>query len=94
MANWPAAVAILETGVATLQADDLVARLQSLKCVAGKAVHPFQLIESEHLKARGYWKTVQTAFGSRPALGPPFRMEKTPRRPSPELAPQAGERVG
>ena len=93
MANWPAAVAILEAGVARLPADEVVDRLQKLKCVAGKAVYPSQLINSEHLKSRAYWACVETPSGPQPALGPAFRMEKTQGRLSEGLYAQAMERA-
>lgn len=80
IANWGEAVEILQRGVAGMEADELVKRLQDLKCVAGTAIEPARLGQSEHLDARGYWETALTGHGPRRVLGAPFRMEKTPRR--------------
>jgi crotonobetainyl-CoA:carnitine CoA-transferase CaiB-like acyl-CoA transferase len=80
MQHWPEAVEQLRKGVALLPAEEVVARLQKLKCVAGVAARPSQLGRSPHLAARDYWETADTPNGPRPALGAPFRMEKTPRR--------------
>lgn len=93
MANWPQAVAILQAGIIDLKADDVVDRLQRLKCVAGKAVRPSQLVHSEHLRVRDYWETVDTPNGPRPALGPAFRMEKTPRRRPAQAGEQPARRA-
>lgn len=80
MAHWPEAVAMLQKGVAGMRAEDLVDRLQRLKCVASVAARPSTLGRSPHLAARDYWEVVDTPHGPRPALGAPFRMEKTPCR--------------
>ena len=79
MEHWPKIVARIQESVRELPADVVVDRLQSLGSVAGKAARPSQLGDHPHLLARGYWESVDAGDGPRTILGPPFRMEKTPR---------------
>lgn len=76
MENWKSAVAELQKSAAGLEAADLVERLQSAGCPASMAVRPSQLANSPHLRARDYWERA----GDRLMPGPPFRLERTPRR--------------
>lgn len=79
MERWKEIVAAFQTKVADIAADTVVERLQSLGCVAAKAVRPTELRDHPHLAARGYWEEMQTYRGMEPLMGPPFRMERTPR---------------
>lgn len=79
MENWPQIVARIQESVRDLPAELVVDRLQSLGSVAGKAARPSQMASNPHLVARDYWEVVETPDGPRTVLGPPFRMEKTPR---------------
>lgn len=75
MEHWKEVVAIFQANVRDLPADTVVERLQALGSVAAKAVRPSELLAHPHLNARSYWEEA----GGQPVLGPPFRMERTPR---------------
>mgnify|MGYP001499118942 CR=1 FL=1 len=79
MLRWKEIVATFQASVEDIPADTVVEKLQALGCVAGKAVRPSELPRHPHLLARGYWEEVDTPDGRQTVLGPPFRMEKTPR---------------
>lgn len=79
ISHWAEVVAFLETRTRKMPADTLVEKLQALKCVAGKAAKPSEMRNDPHLVARDYWEVVGTGPSRRTMLGPPFRMEKTPR---------------
>lgn len=79
MDNWKEIIHAFQESTKELACETVVERLQALGCVAGKASRPSELATNEHLAARDYWEQVQTQTGPHLMLGPPFRMEKTPR---------------
>jgi crotonobetainyl-CoA:carnitine CoA-transferase CaiB-like acyl-CoA transferase len=83
MDNWAELVALLQDWARTRKADDVVAVLQGRKVISARSYDVREVhAENAHLRERGYWETVETEDGSRPILGPQFRMSATPRRVS------------
>lgn len=80
IANWNALVELFQSRVAGDPADEVVARLGKARLVAAKSYRPIDLWTNGHLAERGFWEEVKTALGTRPILGPQFRMNATPRR--------------
>lgn len=80
--NFKELLVLLQRAVANQSAPDIVAKLQSQRIVAACCFYPDQLgPQAPHLKERKFWHEVDTPTGPRPALGPQFRMSRTPRRP-------------
>ena len=73
--NWDTLFAVIQGKAASLEAEELVARLQAAQVIAAKAYRPSEQFGSSHLKGRGYWE----AADGRVMLGPPFRLSVTPR---------------
>lgn len=89
--NFPAFIAEVQKRVAHRKGSEVVNELQSRRVVAACCFRPTQLgPDAEHLKVRDFWQTVTTAEGPRLALGPQFRMSRTPRR-APQAAPALGD---
>jgi crotonobetainyl-CoA:carnitine CoA-transferase CaiB-like acyl-CoA transferase len=89
--NWPALNAIFQEIAVHESADDLLHRLLEAHAVAARAYRLSELWnDCTHLAERGYWEQVSTAQGSRPILGPQFRMSATPRQ-TPSGPPTLGE---
>lgn len=89
--NFPAFIAEVQKRVRDRKGSDVVKELQARRVVAACCFRPSQLgPDAEHLKVRGFWQTVPTASGERLALGPQFRMSRTPRR-APQAPPALGE---
>jgi len=89
--NFPAFIAEVQKRVADRKGGDVVGDLQARRVVAACCFKPTQLgPDAAHLKAREFWQTVPTAEGPRLALGPQFRMSRTPRR-APQAPPAIGE---
>lgn len=88
-ANFPELIAEVQRHVADAIGSDIVNALQAKRVVAACCFQPTQLgPEAEHLMVRDFWQTLQTPEGPRLALGPQFRMSRTPRRlrgPAPAL---------
>lgn len=78
--NWAALIAEIQSRVVDWPADELVRRWQAARMVTARAYDlPSLIADYEHLKARGYWESVETPEGRRIIPGPPFRMSGTPR---------------
>lgn len=88
-AHWAELFAIIQDKVADLRAEDLVATLQRDEVIAAKAYRPTELHGSAHLAQRGYWEMAE----GRPILGPPWRLDRTPRQVRP-AAPISGADAG
>jgi crotonobetainyl-CoA:carnitine CoA-transferase CaiB-like acyl-CoA transferase len=89
--NFQAFIAEVQQRVAHRKGSEVVNMLQSKRVVAACCFRPSQLgPDAEHLKVRDFWQTVPTRDGPRLALGPQFRMSRTPRR-APQAAPVLGE---
>lgn len=89
--NFKELVAEIQTRVGTRKAGDVVNALALRRVVAACCFKPTQLgPDAPHLKARDYWQKVPTTSGVRLALGPQFRMSRTPRRP-PAAPPAPGQ---
>lgn len=73
--NWDALYVLIQRKVADFNAEDLVDRLQQAQVIAAKAYRPSELADNGHLNSRGYWEKAD----GRLILGPPFRLEATPR---------------
>ena len=87
--NFKELVAEIQTRVRSRKAGDVVNALALRRVVAACCFKPTQLApDAPHLKARDYWQTA----GGRLALGPQFRMSRTPRR-APTAAPSLGGRA-
>jgi crotonobetainyl-CoA:carnitine CoA-transferase CaiB-like acyl-CoA transferase len=78
-ANWTALVSLVQERVADLAADEVVARMQAHRLITAKAASLTSLLADPQLLARGFWEN-DGADGRR-ALGPPFRLAASPRRP-------------
>jgi crotonobetainyl-CoA:carnitine CoA-transferase CaiB-like acyl-CoA transferase len=90
-ANFQQFVAEVQKKVAGSIGSDIVSALQAKRVVAACCFQPNQLgPEAEHLKVRDFWYTIDTEDGRRLALGPQFRMSRTPRR-APTPAPALGQ---
>jgi crotonobetainyl-CoA:carnitine CoA-transferase CaiB-like acyl-CoA transferase len=90
-ANFQQFVAEVQKKVADGIGTDIVKALQAKRVVAACCFQPNQLgLEAEHLKVRDFWYTIDTDVGRRLALGPQFRMSRTPRR-APTPAPALGQ---
>jgi crotonobetainyl-CoA:carnitine CoA-transferase CaiB-like acyl-CoA transferase len=75
--NWAELVMALQDHVRSWKADDVVAALQSRKVIAARSYDVREVFaDNAHLRERAYWETV----GSRPILGPQFRLSATPRQ--------------
>jgi crotonobetainyl-CoA:carnitine CoA-transferase CaiB-like acyl-CoA transferase len=89
-ANFPEFIAEVQKHVADASGPDIVNALQAKRVVAACCFQPTQLgPDAAHLKIRDFWQSVPTPEGPRLALGPQFRMSRTPRRlrgPAPALA--------
>ncbi len=78
--HWQEALAIFAEVAATRTADDFLAAWRANRLIGAKAARATDLFGHDpHLRARGYWESVDTAAGPRPILGPQFRMSETPR---------------
>jgi len=89
--NFPAFIAEVQSRVADRKGSEVVNTLQLKRVVAACCFKPSQLgPEVEHLKVRDFWQSVPTRDGTRLALGPQFRMSRTPRR-APQAPPAFGE---
>ena len=89
--NWAALTAAVQDSVRDMTGDALLDRLLKERVAAAKAYTPMQLWNgTPHLIERNYWQSVETAAGSRPILGPPFRLSRTPREIR-KAAPRLGE---
>jgi len=90
-ANFQQFVAEVQKKVTNSVGTEIVNALQAKRVVAACCFQPNQLgPEVEHLKVRDFWYTIDTPAGRRLALGPQFRMSRTPRR-VPTPAPALGE---
>ncbi len=90
-ANFQQFIAEVQTRVADRVGADIVKALQARRVVAACCFQPSELgPDAEHLKVRDFWHVMQTNAGPRLALGPQFRMSRTPRR-APTPAPALGE---
>ena len=74
--HWADVYGLLRPCAAKLPVAEVACRAQAHKVPVGRVMTPQGLWESEHLRARGYWESVD----GRPILGPAFRMSETPRR--------------
>jgi crotonobetainyl-CoA:carnitine CoA-transferase CaiB-like acyl-CoA transferase len=89
--NFKELIAEVQGRVRNRKAGDVVNALALRRVVAACCFKPTQLgPDAPHLKARDYWQTVPTPSGVRLALGPQFRMSRTPRR-APTAPPAPGE---
>jgi crotonobetainyl-CoA:carnitine CoA-transferase CaiB-like acyl-CoA transferase len=78
--HWAELTRRVQERVGDLAGDELLDRLLKQRIAAAKAYTPRQLWNgTPHLIERNYWQSVATASGSRPILGPPFRLSRTPR---------------
>jgi crotonobetainyl-CoA:carnitine CoA-transferase CaiB-like acyl-CoA transferase len=78
--NWSDLVTEIQALVRHRDADDMVAEFVNTKLVAARVYSPLELwASSPHLKVRRFWESVETSAGTRPILGPQFRMSATPR---------------
>ena len=88
-ANFQQFIAEVQKRVADRIGADIVKALQAKRVVAACCFRPSQLgPDAEHLKVRDFWHVMPTDAGPRLALGPQFRMSRTPRRaatPAPAL---------
>lgn len=90
-ANFQQFVAEVQKKVADSIGTEIVNALQAKRVVAACCFQPNQLgPEAEHLKVRDFWYSIDTDAGRRLALGPQFRMSRTPRR-VPTPAPSLGQ---
>jgi crotonobetainyl-CoA:carnitine CoA-transferase CaiB-like acyl-CoA transferase len=90
-ANFQQFIAEVQNKVANANGAEIVKALQAHRVVAACCFKPNQLgPDAEHLKVRDYWATMPTPNGPKLALGPQFRMSRTPRR-APKPAPLLGE---
>ncbi len=93
-ANFQQFVAEVQNKVADSDGAEIVKALQAKRVVAACCFKPNQLgLDAEHLKVRDFWHVMQTSAGPRLALGPQFRMSRTPRS-LPTPAPGLGEPRG
>jgi crotonobetainyl-CoA:carnitine CoA-transferase CaiB-like acyl-CoA transferase len=91
--NFQALIGEIQARIATRPADEVVDGLAARRVVAARCFRPSQLgPDAPHLKARDYWQVLPSPEGPRLALGPQFRMSRTPRRP-PRAAPALGTTV-
>lgn len=74
--HWDALFGIIQATVAEMSAEELVDILQRAQVIAAKAYRPSELAGNKHLVAREYWEEVD----GRRALGPAFRLHRTPRQ--------------
>lgn len=74
--HWADVYELLRPAAAGLPVAEVARRAQARKVPVGRVMTPQGLWGAEHLRARGYWESVD----GRPILGPAFRMEATPRR--------------
>jgi crotonobetainyl-CoA:carnitine CoA-transferase CaiB-like acyl-CoA transferase len=87
--NFKELVAEIQARVRSRKASDVVNALALRRVVAACCFKPTQLgPDAPHLKAREYWQKA----GDRLALGPQFRMSRTPRR-APTASPSLGGRA-
>lgn len=78
--NWAELTARVQERICDLTGDEFLERLLKERIAAAKAYTPMQLWNgTPHLIERNYWQSVETQAGSRPILGPPFRLSRTPR---------------
>ncbi len=78
--NWDTFVEVLQAQAAGMEADALLAALQSARVVAARCYSLTELRDAcAHLAERGYWESVAAGAGARTILGPQFRMGATPR---------------
>jgi crotonobetainyl-CoA:carnitine CoA-transferase CaiB-like acyl-CoA transferase len=90
-ANFQQFIAEVQKRVVDRVGADIVKALQAKRVVAACCFQPSQLgPDAEHLRVRDYWHIMPTKAGPRLALGPQFRMSRTPRR-MPTPAPALGE---
>ncbi len=90
-ANFQQFIAEVQKRVADYVGAEIVKALQAKRVVAACCFQPSQLgPDAEHLKVRDFWHVMATDAGPRLALGPQFRMSRTPRR-APTPAPALGE---
>jgi crotonobetainyl-CoA:carnitine CoA-transferase CaiB-like acyl-CoA transferase len=88
--NFPELIAEVQKRVAHRKGSEVVNTLQAKRVVAACCFRPSQLgLDAEHLKVRDFWESVPGEDGPRLALGPQFRMSRTPRRAS-QAAPALG----
>jgi len=72
---------ILGPWVKTRKRDELVASLQELRLISAPVNTPEDLVESEHLKERGFWDELEhPVVGKMTTPGRPFIMHETPWR--------------
>jgi crotonobetainyl-CoA:carnitine CoA-transferase CaiB-like acyl-CoA transferase len=83
--NWAELFALIQERVRGLAAEEVVEALQAAQVIAAKSYRPSELGRARHLRERGYWGEAD----GRPVLGPPWRLERTPRR-APRPAPEIG----
>ena len=89
--NFSQFIEEVQKRVSDKSATDVVSALQSRRVVAACCFMPNQLgPDAPHLKVRDFWQTIDTDDGPRLALGPQFRMSRTPRQPV-APAPRLGE---
>ncbi len=89
--NWEALTVFAQERVRGMSGDELLERLLAGRVAGAKAYTPTQLWNgTPHLRERLYWQAVPTHSGSRPILGEPFRMSRTPSRVR-QGAPRLGE---
>ncbi|MGY8961205.1 MAG: CoA transferase, partial [Alphaproteobacteria bacterium] len=89
--NFAAFIDEVQNHVRNRNSSEIVAELQARRVVAASCYRPTQLgPDAPHLAARNYWRTLKTEKGDQFALGPQFRMSKTPSR-FPQPAPEIGQ---
>jgi crotonobetainyl-CoA:carnitine CoA-transferase CaiB-like acyl-CoA transferase len=72
--------AVLQARAEQLGVEEVMERSGRARVTVGRVMTPADLWSCPHLRARGYWESVQLDGRERPILGPLFRMSATPRR--------------
>jgi crotonobetainyl-CoA:carnitine CoA-transferase CaiB-like acyl-CoA transferase len=89
--NFAEFIEEVQKHVRNRNSSEIVAELQARRVVAASCYRPTQLgPDAPHLAARNYWRTMKTETGDQFALGPQFRMSKTPAQ-FPKPAPEIGQ---
>jgi crotonobetainyl-CoA:carnitine CoA-transferase CaiB-like acyl-CoA transferase len=90
MCRWQEVDELLTPWLATTTAKEIVELAQALRMPFAFVPSVKDLLDDEHLAARGFFRTVEhPKAGELPYCGPPFRMSETP--PRIERAPLRGE---
>jgi crotonobetainyl-CoA:carnitine CoA-transferase CaiB-like acyl-CoA transferase len=78
MINWREFDALIEPFLSTHSAAEILMTAQALRLPFAPVPNACDLLEDEHLVARGFFPEVATAAGTMRFAGPPFRMSETP----------------